>query len=132
MALKITLAPRERMIIGGSVITNGDKAAEFVIENRVPILRQKDVMTEEDADSPCRRIYFAIQLMYVDTMNLAEYWRLYLQLAREVAAAAPSTMPILDGISEEIASSRYYRALKKTKILINYEKELMDHVRKSA
>ncbi len=132
MALKITLNPRERMIIGGTVITNGDKAAEFMIENRVPILRQKDVMTEEEANSPCRRIYFAIQLMYVDTANLAEYWRLYLQLAREVAAAAPSTMPILDGISEEIASARYYRALKKSKILITYEKELMDHVRKSA
>lgn len=132
MALRITLKPSERMIVGGTVITNGGKTAEFVIENRVPILRQKDVMSEEEADSPCRRIYFAVQLMYVDPANLSEYWTLYLKLAREVGLAAPSTMPILDGISEEIASARYYRALKKTKILINYEKELMDNVRKSA
>lgn len=132
MGLKISLKAGERMIIGGAVITNGDKTADFVIENRVPILRQKDVMTEEEACTPCRRIYFAIQLMYVDPAELPEYWKLYLELAREVATAAPSTRLIIDGISEEIASARYYRALKKTKILINYEKELMDHVRKSA
>ncbi|WP_373497776.1 flagellar biosynthesis repressor FlbT [Desulfococcus sp.] len=132
MALKITLKPGERMIIGGAVITNGDKPTEFVIENRVPVLRQKDVMNEDEADSPCRRIYFAIQLMYVDPANLSEYWRLFLQLAREIGIAAPSTMPLLDGIGEDIASARYYRALKKTKILINYEKELTENVRKSA
>lgn len=132
MGLKISLKAGERMIIGGAVITNGDKTADFVIENRVPILRQKDVMTEEEACTPCRRIYFVIQLMYVDPAELPEYWKLYLELAREVATAAPSTRLIIDGISEEIASARYYRALKKTRILINYEKELMDHVRKSA
>lgn len=132
MGLKISLKAGERMIVGGAVITNGDKTADFVIENRVPILRQKDVMTEEEACTPCRRIYFVIQLMYVDPAELPEYWKLYLELAREVATAAPSTRLIIDGISEEIASARYYRALKKTRILINYEKELMDHVRKSA
>jgi flagellar protein FlbT len=132
MALRITLKPQERMIVGGAVITNGDKPTDFVIENRVPVLRQKDVMSEEEADSPCRRIYFTIQLMYVDPAKLSDYWTLYLKLAREVALAAPSTVKILDGIGEDIACARYYRALKKTRILINYEKELMDHVRQSA
>ncbi len=132
MALKITLKPRERIIVGGTVITNGDKTADLVIENRVPVLRQKDVMAEEEADSPCRRIYFTVQLMYIDPARLSEYWTLYLKLAREVVLAAPSTFQMIDGIGEDIASGRYYRALKKTRILIKYEKELMDHVRQSA
>ena len=55
------------MIIGGAVVTNGNSAScDLVIENKTPILRQKDILTEEKADSPCRRIYYAIQLMYID------------------------------------------------------------------
>ena len=58
MALKITLKPGERMIIGGAVLTNGNSAScDLVVENKIPILRQKDILTEEKANSPCRRIY---------------------------------------------------------------------------
>ncbi|MCP4374071.1 MAG: flagellar protein FlbT, partial [Deltaproteobacteria bacterium] len=42
MALKITLKPNERMIIDGAVITNGSTVTDFIIENKVPILRQSD------------------------------------------------------------------------------------------
>ncbi|RPJ12927.1 MAG: flagellar protein FlbT, partial [Deltaproteobacteria bacterium] len=55
MALKITLKPGERMVIGGAVLTSGNSAScDLVIENRTPILRQKDILTEEKANSPCR------------------------------------------------------------------------------
>ena len=80
MALKISLKPDERIIIGGAVLQNGGARSEFVIENSVPILREKDIMGLAEADSPCRRIYFAIQLMYVDEKNIEEhratYWKL--------------------------------------------------------
>ena len=61
MPLKITLKPHERMIVGGAVITNGNTRCDLLIENKVSILRQKDIMSEKDADSPCRKIYFTIQ-----------------------------------------------------------------------
>jgi flagellar protein FlbT len=41
MSLKLRLKPDEKVIIGGAVIRNGSKASEFVVENTVPILRQK-------------------------------------------------------------------------------------------
>ena len=60
MALKITLKPGERMIIGGAVVTNGNSAScDLVDRKQVPILRQKDILTEEKANSPCRRIYLS-------------------------------------------------------------------------
>ena len=61
MPLKISLKPHERMIIGGAVVTNGDSRTEFRIENKVPLLRQKDIMSEQEANSHCRRIYFIQQ-----------------------------------------------------------------------
>ena len=128
MPLKITLKPNERMIVGAAVITNGNTKCDLFIENRVPILRQKDIMSEKDAVSPGRRIYFAIQLMYVDEENLIEHHNNYWKLVQSFVGAAPSTLDLIDQISENILGSRYYQALKLARKLINYEQEVIDRV----
>ena len=127
MALKITLKAGEKMILGGAVITNGSSlSCDLVIENKVPLLRQKDILSEEKADSPCRRIYYAIQLMYIDEDNLSVYHKLYWGLVKDVIHAAPSTVVLIDSISEHILQRRYYQALKLTKRLIEYEQEVIE------
>jgi flagellar protein FlbT len=129
MALKITLKPGERMIIGGAVLTNGNSASsDLVIENKTPILRQKDILTEEKANSPCRRIYYAIQLMYIDEQNLAPYHKVYWELVKELIRAAPSTVVLIDSISENILQRQYYQALKLARRLIEYEQEAIERV----
>lgn len=116
------------MIIGGAVITNGTTKTNLIVENKVAILRQKDIMSAEKATSPARRIYFAIQLMYIDEASLADHHKLYWKLVREFLNAAPSAMGIIDRISEEIVNSRYYQALKACKKLIAYEEEIIASV----
>jgi len=129
MALKITLKSGERMIIVGAVVTNGNATScDLIIENKTPILRQKDILTEEKADSPCRRIYYAIQLMYIDEENLAAYHKVYWDLVRDVVQAAPSMVAWIDSINEHILHRRYYQALKLTKRLIEYEQEAIERV----
>jgi flagellar protein FlbT len=132
MALKISLRPHEKMIIGGAVITNGNTRSDFVVENTIPILRQKDILSEKDANTPCRLIYFVIQLMYIDEKNLTEYHNSYWKLVRELLEAAPSTRDLVNQISEHILSTRYYQALKTARKLIDYEQEVMQHVRNPA
>ncbi|MFP4585162.1 MAG: flagellar biosynthesis repressor FlbT [Desulfococcaceae bacterium] len=129
MALKLRLKPGEKVIIGGAVIANGERAADLMVENQVPILREKDILTEAEADSPCRRIYLAVQLMYIDEENLARYHKNYWELVKEVLNAAPSTKEYIEAVSNEILAGRYFQALKKTKKLIQYEEELLNHVR---
>lgn len=128
MGLKITLKPGERMIIGGAVITNGIKKTNFVVENPVPILREKDILSTENANTPARRIYFTIQLMYIDEKNLAAHHKLYWKMVREFLNAAPSVMSIIDRISQDIVNGSYYQALKTCKKLIAYEEEVIDSV----
>jgi flagellar biosynthesis repressor protein FlbT len=129
MALKITLKPHERMIIDGAVITNGSTRSDLFVENNVPILRKKDIMSLKDADTPCRRIYFAIQLMYVDEKNLAQHHKIFWELVNDVMAAAPSTATLLNEICGQILQSEYYQALKLTRKLMSYEHEAMGKVR---
>ena len=131
MALKITLKPHERLIIGGAVITNGSTGTHLVVENNVPILRQKDIMSLSDADSPCRRIYFTIQLMYVDEKDLPEHHRIFWELLKDVAEAAPSQKGRIAEIGDLVLNRQYYQALKLTKKLIAYEQEAINHVRKA-
>lgn len=132
MALKITLKPGERLIVGGVVITNGETHTNLRIENSGPILRQKDIMAEEQATTPCRRIYFVIQLMYIDGANLATHHNTYWSLVKELIGAAPSTLPIMDRVNDLILNSKFYQALKLTKKLIAYEEEVIKHARRSA
>ncbi len=130
MPLKITLKPHERMIVGGAVITNGNTKCDLLIENNVPILRQKDIMSEIEANTPARRLYFIIQLMYIDEQNLISHHNAYWKLIQELIEAAPRVLGLIDQISEHIVSSRYYQALKLSRKLIDYEEEALNRVHK--
>ena len=130
MALKITLKPNEKMIVGGAVVTNGNsKNTDLIIENNVPVLRQKDILSEQDATSPCRRIYFIIQLMYIDEENLIEHQSIYWKLIRELLDTVPRLTKHIDQINENILGGNFYRALKLAGELIGYEQEVLKHVR---
>ncbi len=128
MGLKITLKPKERMIIGGAVITNGDSKCDLIIENKVTLLREKNILNEEEANTPARRIYFVIQLMYIDEEHLTTHHKKYWDLASAFIQAAPSALDMIKQISEHIVSNRYYMALKLAGKLIEYEQEVIQSV----
>jgi flagellar protein FlbT len=130
MALKITLKPNEKMIVGRAVITNGNtKNTDLIIENNAPVLRQKDILSQKDATSPCSRIYFLIQLMYIDEENLTDHQPTYWKLVRELLDAVPRLAGHIDRINENILRGNFYRALKLAGELIEYEQEVLKHVR---
>ena len=128
MALKISLKPGEKMINGGAVVKNGDTKAELFIENKVPLLRAKDILGEKDAQTVGQKIYFTIQLMYIDPENLINHHNTYWNYVQQMSEAAPSTIPLIDQISEKIVGTKYYQALKLSRQLIDYEKEIMSRV----
>jgi flagellar protein FlbT len=128
MALKITLKPNEKMILDGAVISAGANKCEFLVENKVAILRQNSILTPEAADSPAKRIYLAIQLMYVDPQKIVAHQKLYWQLVKEFIDAAPSSIGLVDRINEFIYIEKYYDALKLAKKLIEFEQEVVKRV----
>jgi flagellar protein FlbT len=120
------------MIIGGAVVTNDNKRSDFFIENRVPILRQKDIMSLKDADSLGSQIYFVIQLMYIDEENLETHYNNYWKLVQNFVKAAPRMLGLIDKISENILGGKYYQALKLSRELIDYEQEEICYADESA
>lgn len=127
MALVIDLKPREKILIGNAVITNDAQRTRLHIEGEAPILRERDVMKEEDATSPCKRIYFIIQLMYL-AKDATELFDIYFTAIREVQDAAPSMTLRFADISQFILAGQYYKALREARKLIDYEQELIANV----
>ena len=64
MPLKIELKPHESIIIGESIITNDGERTRFYIEGNVPILREKFILREAEANTPSKRIYFVVQQIF--------------------------------------------------------------------
>ena len=129
MALRLSLKPHERVIIGGTVLRNSDSRTELLVENEVPILREADILSPGAAVTPCQRIYLALQLTYVDAEDETRHLALYRQLVAEVMEAAPSCRPLIERMEDHVAGQRYYQALKCAGQLLDYESELMSHVR---
>ena len=124
MALKVELKPGERIILGDSVITNDDQRTRLFIEGNAPILREKDIMRLEDADTPCKKIYVVVQMMYL-AVDAKRHHELYFQITKEVLEAAPSTKDYLDAVNNRILTGQMYKALKEARKLIEYERELL-------
>lgn len=123
MPLKIELKPHESIIIGESLITNDGERTRFYIDGNVPILREKFILREKDADTPSKRVYFVVQQMYLsrDPRNLQD---LYLEYIKDLQTAAPSLIPFINPVNENILKNDYYAAIKDANKLIQKEEEL--------
>jgi flagellar biosynthesis repressor protein FlbT len=129
MALKVELKPHEKIIVGSCVITNTDQRAKFLIEGeRLPVLREKDILTPDTADTPAKLIYLAVQLMYI-SHDPQEHHAVYFDVMRDFLSAVPSAASMINDINNHILSGDYYKALKESKKLIAYEKQLLDQAR---
>jgi len=131
MALKVELKPGERIIIGDCVVSNTDQRTRLVIEGETPVLRQKDILTSDRADTPAKRIYLAVQLMYT-SKDPRLHHDVYFALVRELVEAAPSVWPHIENINDHILLGEMYKALKAAKKLIAYEQELLNHAKRRA
>ena len=129
MALKVELKPHERIIIGACVVTNTDQRARLLIDgDRIPILREKDILTPETADTPAKLVYLAVQLMYLSPDPMHHH-PTYFSLVRDILTAMPSAWPFIEGINNYILNGDLYHALKEAKKLIAHEDKLLEDVR---
>jgi flagellar protein FlbT len=124
MALKVELKPFEQIIIGQSVITNSDTRTTLMIEGRAPILREKDILTAETANTPVKRLYLCIQMMYLED-DIPKYQDLYMGFVKDLLEAVPSFRESIETASKLILSGSLYNSLKEVRRLIKREEELL-------
>ncbi|MBC8159563.1 MAG: flagellar biosynthesis repressor FlbT [Alphaproteobacteria bacterium] len=128
MPLKIEIKTGDKIIINGAVMENDGPTAKFLIHNRCAILREKEVMAEEDSNTPASRVYFALQCAYIFPHKKNDYLDLFGNYVRDYLGASPSSGPILDKILEEVTHDRLYQGLRAAQELLDHEDELIARV----
>lgn len=128
MPLTINLKPHERLIVNGVVIENSGPAAKILIHNNAALMREKDILTEEQASTPARRIYFTVQCQYLFPGKSDVFLPIIEKFLREFEQAAPSTAALITEIRQMVAEGQFYRALKTAKQLMTREQEILNDV----
>ena len=125
MGLKLVLQPLERVVINGAVIRNPDKRYKliFYVENKSNILRESDFMREEDASTPCRRLYYIGMLAMLDEDNQEKHKQEFVSWLGEIMHALrhPIAIAAAAEIGQEIAHDNLFKALSGCRALIDYE-----------
>ncbi len=129
MALNLTLKPGEKFVVNGAVMVNGDRRSHLLIQNNVSILREKDVMQQADANTPVKRIYFAIQLLYLDEASRPQYYADFADRLQEFMGVIrdPDILDKCASILDDVNGNRYYRALLTAKKMFAFERERLNY-----
>ncbi|MCA6284943.1 flagellar biosynthesis repressor FlbT [Phenylobacterium sp.] len=123
MPLKLSLKPGEKFVLNGAVVQNGDRRGVLVLQNKASVLREKDILQPEDVNSPARRIYFQVMLMYIDPSETDKYYDEFILRMSEFMDAIrnPEILSECVAISSCCLQREYYKALLSCRKLIAYE-----------
>ena len=129
MPLKLSLKPGEKFVLNGAVLANGDKRTSLVLQNKACVLREKDIMQNEEANTPARRIYFPVMMMYLDPDGSEVYYNDFALRMTEFMGAIQNRQALATclEISREVMSGSYYKALMACKKLFEFEQERLNY-----
>lgn len=124
--LRISLRDGEKMIVNGAVF-RAVGHSKFIVENNATVMRGRDVMKPEEANTPARLLYFACMMAYIDPGGSDSARDTIIDLVRELIEAlkSPEAKAVCVAFAQKIATSQYYQALSDCRWLMNYEAAAM-------
>ncbi|MDP4021344.1 flagellar biosynthesis repressor FlbT [Methylobacterium sp. NEAU 140] len=120
MALRITLKPRERLVINGALIRNGDRNGDILIETPCRFLRESEIIHESAVDTPCKQLWMTLQMIHLSEEPEAVFGLLFTQAA-EILKAMPEAAPYVAEISRALEGKHTHKALKVVRRLVQHE-----------
>lgn len=126
--LVLKLGPKERVLINGAVIENGDRRSRLsIVTPNANILRLRDAIHPEEVNTPVRRVCYIAQLVLsgdTDPVD-AEF-----QLLRGIdqlsqALTDQDSLARLSQARKAVADGQVYQALKALRGLLPYEEQLL-------
>jgi flagellar protein FlbT len=130
MPLKLSLKPGEKFVLNGAVVQNGDRRGVLILQNKASVLREKDILQAEDANSPARRIYFPVMMMYLDEPSASRFYDEFAHRLNYFMSVIGNAEVLADcvSMSKHVMSREYYKALMLCRKLIEYEDERLGNV----
>jgi len=126
--LVLKLSPKERVLINGAVIENGDRRSRLsIVTPNANILRLRDAIHPEEVTTPVRRVCYIAQLVLSGD---AEEEEARLQILRGIEQLSqvftdPDSRTQLGMATDQIVAGNAYQALKALRTLLPREERLM-------
>lgn len=126
--LVLKLAPKERILINGAVIENGDRRSRLsIMTPNANILRLRDAIHPEEANTPVRRVCYIAQLVLSGDADPDEA---RLQLLRGIEQLSQvltdaDSRAHLDAATQAVQDGQHYQVLKALRGLIPREERLL-------
>lgn len=130
--LVLKLAPNERILINGAVIENGNRRGRINIVTRdANILRLKDAIHPDKADTPIRRLCYQAQLALTGDASLDKVGPAIVEGIEELSAILrdPESHAMLSAARHAVEERRPYYVLKFLRRLLDTEEALLGMAR---
>lgn len=126
--LILKLGPKERVLINGAVIENGDRRNRLhVLSPDVKILRLRDALHPDEATTPVRRICYAAQLVLSGDVPVEEARPQLLRSIEQLSQifTDPESRVALDRATTALIDGQPYPALKALRRLLPREARIL-------
>lgn len=126
MPLKIQLKEDEKFVVNGAVIQarSRGRGIDLWIMNQAQVLRARQIMKEDEADTLEKKLYMAVQVMYLFPQDDQQAREAFELIAQQMAAERPELAQDLREISGFVAEGSLYQALKRCGRLVDGEEEV--------
>lgn len=119
MPLHLYIKPNEKLIIGDAVVVNGPRSTTMTMLSRTPILREKHILTEEQADTPLKRLQYLLQTILLSDGADRAAKEAYDTAALMVSERSPDLRAGLAEAQDHLEGARHYKALQAIRTLRN-------------
>lgn len=128
--LVLKLGPKERVLVNGAVIENGDRRSRLsIMTPNANILRLRDAIHPEEANTPVRRVCYATQLVLSGDARPEEARQQLLRGIEELSQVLTDSDSRLNltRATEALMHDKHYQCLKALRALLPREDRLMAH-----
>lgn len=126
--LVLKLSPKERVLVNGAVIENGDRRSRLsIMTPNANILRLRDAIHPEEANTPVRRACYALQLVLSGDSDADDVERTLLRHIEDLSQVFTDhdSRQQITLASEAVIAGRHYQGLKALRTLLAREDRLM-------
>ncbi|WP_166417916.1 flagellar biosynthesis repressor FlbT [Cochlodiniinecator piscidefendens] len=126
--LVLKLSPKERVLINGAVIENGDRRSRLlIITPNANILRLRDAIHPEEVNTPVRRVCYVAQLILSGDADIQDAHKQLLTGIEQLSQVLTDidSREKLNEATQAVLSEQYYQALKALRVLLPREERLL-------
>lgn len=130
--LVLKLGPKERVLVNGAVIENGDRRTRLSIKTpNANILRLRDAIHPEEVNTPVRRVCYVAQLVLSGDSTPADARPQLLRGIEQLSQALtdPDSRAQLAAATDAVLQDQYYQVLKALRGLLPREERLLTGLR---